>query len=284
MKALITVLVVTYNHRNLLARCLDSILGQKTDFPFQVLIVDDASTDGTSSIVLEYESRYDNVRAIIRPSNLGVARNIGDAYGEIDTDYFIITEGDDYWTDDKKLQIQLAALNSHPECIFCAHKTVVTSVDGVRAGCIGPDIDAPEKVFSFRRAPFCHTSSRLYRNFLRKLSDSDRHFIWRDTYIHYVALDMGPMVYMNREMSVYNQTGNGIWTSQGLEKQEESSRVEAFIVDQHLKFRHTYELRKRYLPESPRRVFALTFPFGKKWEIRMSMDRLPVRRCTETRT
>lgn len=281
MNPLITVLVVTYNHKELLSRCLDSILCQKTDFQFKVLIADDASTDGTSSIVREYESRYENVEAIIRPHNLGVAKNIGAAYGEIDTDYFIITEGDDYWTDDNKLQIQFNALKLHPECVFCAHKTLVTNADGEKVGRLGPDIDVAEKVYSFRRAPFCHTTSRLYRNFLRELSEDDRHFIWRDTYIHYVALDRGPMVYLNREMSVYNMTGNGIWTSQKQEQQEESNRLEAFIADQHLKFRHTYELRKRYLPESPRRVFAFTLPFGKKWKMRLSMDRLPVRCCKE---
>ena len=282
MKALVTVLVVTYNHKGSLARCLDSILCQKTDFPFQILIADDASTDGTSSIVKEYENRYDNVRAIIRPNNIGVAKNIGEAYGEIDSDYFIITEGDDYWTDDKKLQIQLTALKLHPECIFCAHKTAVTNADGIRVGCVGPSIDASEKVYMFHRAPFCHTSSRLYRNFLRELSEEDRCFIWRDTYIHYVALDRGAMIYLNREMSVYNMTGNGIWTSQKQRMQEESNRLEAFIVDQHLKFRHTYELRKRYLPESPRKILAVTFPFCKKWKIRLSIDRIPVKRNQRT--
>lgn len=274
MNGLVTVLVVTYNHKGLLRRCLDSILRQKVDFRFRVIIADDASTDGTSDIVREYAARYDNIEPIIRPVNLGVARSIGDAYNLIATPYFIITEGDDYWVDDLKLQKQIVALKAHPECSFCAHRTRIVNCVGETIGTVGPELGAKEKVFVLRKAPFCHTTSRLYRNFLPELSDEDRHFIWRDTYIHYAALDRGPMVYLNEEMSVYNITGEGVWTSRSEKEQSESNRLEAFQADQFLGFRHTLILRKKYLPEEPRRLFSMAVPLNRKWKIRFSMDRI----------
>lgn len=278
MNALVTVLVVTYNHRNLLRRCMESILRQKTDFPFKVLVADDASTDGTSDIVRDFAARRENVEALVRTENLGVAGNIGTAYGMIDTDFFILTEGDDYWIDDDKLQLEVDALRSHPECVFCAHRTRVVDKDGNVKGAIGPCLNRDERVYGFRKAPFCHTTSRLYRNFLKSMSEDERLFIWRDTYIHYAALDRGPMVYLNREMSVYNVTGSGIWTSRSPEEQAKSNQLEAFLADQFLQFRHTMELRKRYLPESPRRYFSLTLPYGRKWKFRISLDRISSRR------
>ena len=274
MKVPVTVLVVTYNQSGLVARCMDSILSQKTSFPFRVLVVDDASTDGTSDIVRGYASRNDNVEAVVRPANLGAAKNIGEAYGRIDTDFFILTEGDDFWIDGGKLQLEMDALSTHPECVFCAHRTRVLDKDGRVAGTIGPTLKCDEKVYEFRKAPFCHTTSRLYRNFLRSMSEADRMFVWRDTYLHFAALDRGPMVYLNREMSVYNFTGNGIWTSRSPEEQARSNQAEACMSDQFLGFRHTMELRRRYLPESPRRLFSLSLPYSRKWKVRLSLERI----------
>ena len=274
MTATVTVLVPTYNHKDVLSRSLDSILCQKTDFDFDVLVVDDASTDGTSDVVREYGSRYGNIKAVVREKNLGVARNIGTAYGMIDSEFFIITEGDDYWTDDRKLQLEVDALRAHPQCIFCAHRTKIVDNDGKKVGVIGPDLEVAEKVCNFKKAPFCHTSSRLYRNFLKSMTEKERLFVWRDTYIHYAALDKGPMVYLNREMSVYCWTGEGIWTSRSSSDQADSNRTEAFLSDQFLGFSHTLELRKKYLPERPRRLFSLSLPYSRKWKIRFSVDRV----------
>ena len=86
-KPLVTVVVPTYNHRSCIGRCLDSILEQETDFPIRLLVLDDASTDGTSDIVREYSAKDDRVVAVIREKNLGAIANTKTEIKKLSTTY-----------------------------------------------------------------------------------------------------------------------------------------------------------------------------------------------------
>ncbi len=124
----VSIICNTYNHGSYIRDALEGFVMQKTDFPFEVLVHDDASPDNTSDIIREYEAKYpDIIKPIYQTENL---RKKGVLYSRVYQDpringkYVAICEGDDYWTDPEKLQKQYDFLENNPEYTMCACSTV----------------------------------------------------------------------------------------------------------------------------------------------------------------
>lgn len=127
----ISVIVLTYNHAKYIRQALDSILKQKTTFCYEILVGDDASTDGTSEIVKEYAERFPNViRAFIRERNLGATKNLYDLFQHANGRYIANCEGDDYWSVPDKLQRQVNFLETHPDYSACTHNCLQVNENG----------------------------------------------------------------------------------------------------------------------------------------------------------
>ena len=119
-ECLVSVLCTTYNHEKYIRQCLDSMVGQKTDFPFEIIVRDDCSTDSTGDIIREYGEKYPGkvIPFILEfnhfsrgLTNDSFAKMFGMARGK----YIAICEGDDFWTEPEKLQVQTDYLEAHPE-------------------------------------------------------------------------------------------------------------------------------------------------------------------------
>ncbi len=120
MEKKVTVVCVTYNQEAYIRQALDGMLMQKTDFPYEILVGDDASTDGTAAVIREYAEKYpDKITAVLREKNIGAGKNSTDLYARIRTPYVAVCDGDDYWIDENKLQKQVDFLEAHPECGLC---------------------------------------------------------------------------------------------------------------------------------------------------------------------
>lgn len=118
----VSVIVITYNHSQYIKQCLDSILMQKTGFRFEVLVGDDASSDGTQDILRDYAQRYPGIfQMILREENLGPTKNAYDLFQRARGRYLAHCEGDDYWTDENKLQLQYEVMESRPDLSACTH-------------------------------------------------------------------------------------------------------------------------------------------------------------------
>jgi glycosyltransferase involved in cell wall biosynthesis len=120
-----TVLLVTYNHAPYIAQAIDSVLAQETQFPFEVLISEDCSTDGTRAIVEAYQRRYpDRIHLLLSETNRNdnevIARGIRAARGEI----IAYLDGDDWWTARHKLQAQVAFLERNRSSAMCYHSVL----------------------------------------------------------------------------------------------------------------------------------------------------------------
>lgn len=116
MVNLITVVVATYNQEDTIARTLDSILMQECHVPFEILIGEDHSTDGTLAVCEDYQRRYPGiVRVMANPKNKGVTANYFDCLMAARGRYIADCAGDDFWTDPKKLEKQVSILEAHPE-------------------------------------------------------------------------------------------------------------------------------------------------------------------------
>ena len=126
----VSVLVITYNQENYIAQALDSILSQKVDFSYEVIVGEDASSDRTPVIIKEYFRKYPKIlKPILRRNNIGAARNAYELCQLARGEYLAFCEGDDYWLSEYKLQMQVDFLNKHRDFIGCYNRCVLVDKD-----------------------------------------------------------------------------------------------------------------------------------------------------------
>lgn len=114
---LVSVKMITYNHAPYIAQAIEGVLQQKTNFPIELVIGEDCSTDGTREIAFEYQKKYpDVIRVITSDRNVGGGKNSRRTTKACRGKYVAFCEGDDYWHNPHKLQKQVDYLESHPEC------------------------------------------------------------------------------------------------------------------------------------------------------------------------
>lgn len=122
---LVSVLIITYQHEAYIAGCIESVLEQQTNFPFEIIIGTDCSPDGTDAIVREYADKYPQmIRAIFRERNLGALGNSRDILSRMRGKYLAVCDGDDQWSDPLKLQKQVGFLEANPDFVL-----VYTDID-----------------------------------------------------------------------------------------------------------------------------------------------------------
>ena len=223
----VSVLCATYNHEEYLRQTLDSFVNQKTDFPFEVLVNDDASTDSTGDIIREYAARYPEIiRPFYQTENLYSRRiNLYDVvfFPACRGEYIAVCEGDDYWNDPEKLQLQVYWLDAHPEYSACVHNS------------IGRFTDQPDKVLfaqdGDRDIPFeqvvqgmshaYHTSSILARREFILNPPDYRDVAYHQGYFTDYAVGVrlglsGKVRFLDRCMSVYRIGSNPSAWSKGV--------------------------------------------------------------------
>lgn len=174
-KIVVSVCCLCYNHEKYIRQALDSILSQKTNFPFEIIVHDDASRDRSVAIIREYQEKYPGIiRPIFQKENQysrGASISRDFLYPAAKGEFIAITECDDFWCDDNKLQKQIDALRANPDCIFCAHQTQLSREDGSILGKIIPATLLPagmvphkNLVRMLEEGEQFHTSSRMARS------------------------------------------------------------------------------------------------------------------------
>lgn len=120
---MLSVIIISYNQEKYIKEAIDSVINQKTEYSYEILLADDCSPDNTKKILEEYGKKYPELIKILpRPKNLGANNNIMDAYLNSKGKYIAILEGDDYWCDENKIQIQVDFLEENPEYIAISHR------------------------------------------------------------------------------------------------------------------------------------------------------------------
>ena len=132
MTPLVAIRCITYNHEPYIRDALEGFVMQKTDFPFVAVVHDDASTDGTADIIREYAAKYPHIIKPIYETENQYSKGDGsmpimmnNAVVATGAKYIAHCEGDDYWTDQFKLQKQVDFLESHPKYSMCFHNCIV---------------------------------------------------------------------------------------------------------------------------------------------------------------
>jgi glycosyltransferase involved in cell wall biosynthesis len=114
---LVSVKMITYNHAPFIVQAIESVLHQITNYPFELVIGEDCSTDGTREIVFEYQKKHpDIIRIITSDANVGMKNNSMRTMKACKGKYLAFCEGDDYWHNPHKLQKQVDYMESHPDC------------------------------------------------------------------------------------------------------------------------------------------------------------------------
>lgn len=113
---IVSILMPTYNHERYISQAIESVLAQKTSYPYELLIHDDCSTDSTLAIAQNYATKHpDKIKIFTEEENQGLLKSYKRLIEQSNGKYLAILESDDYWLDENKLQIQIDFLESNSD-------------------------------------------------------------------------------------------------------------------------------------------------------------------------
>ena len=169
---LVTVCCMSYNHADFIREAIDSFLMQETSFPFEILVHDDASTDGSEKIVLEYVEKYPGIIRVVTQTKNQYSKSglmlFNFLFSKINAKYIALCEGDDYWTDRTKLQKQVQFLEDHPEYVI----TYTNSQPFNEKGLLNIDFGGAKRDVSadeLKKGIPMYTLTTCFRNVIREI-------------------------------------------------------------------------------------------------------------------
>lgn len=212
---LVTIQCLTYNHEKYIRKCLDGFVMQKTNFRFEAIVHDDASTDGTANIVREYADKYPDIIKPIFETENQYSKSDGSLnrimYEHTLGKYVALCEGDDYWTDPYKLQKQVDYMENHPEYAMCfTGAKVLAEIDNGHAD-LFRDLETREysgdEIISSWIVPTCTV---LYK--IGVTIPIDKRFIVGDNVTFLSCAKFGKIHCISEQTAVYRQNAGG-WTA-----------------------------------------------------------------------
>jgi glycosyltransferase involved in cell wall biosynthesis len=222
--------MITYNHERFITKAIESVLAQRTSFPIELVIGDDASTDDTSRHIEVLEAQAPEViRTLIRPTNIGMHRNLEGVLEECRGEFVAFLEGDDYWTSDEKLQLQADVLRVRDNAVGVIHPVTIVDSLGGETGTIYPEKVTTEiGTQELLKENIIPTASvMIRRDALVSLPDSYRKLKMRDWPMWVFASLHGPWLCFPKVMAAYRVHDGGAWSSlSGAERRD--SVIELF--------------------------------------------------------
>ena len=226
---IVSVWLLTFNHKNFFEISIKSILSQKTNFDYEIVIGDDCSSDGTRDIVFKYyKSNPSKVRLILSKKNyweeFGPVLSL-ELYKSCRGKYIATCEGDDYWTDPYKLQKQVDYLEANPDCSICTHWVKTKKENGepfdeeLVSGRIRPQIINSNNMFinngreTLKGIPFMSLSIVARKKCFEFTSKIIKEIPGGDNAIWVNALEHGYAYCIPEYMGVYRKHGTSTWSS-----------------------------------------------------------------------
>ena len=230
---LVSISCITYNHTKYIRKCLDGFLMQRTNFEFEILIHDDASTDSTANIIKEYVALHPNIiKPIYQIENqyskgqrgINIKYNFPRCQGK----YIALCEGDDYWTDPLKLQKQVDFLEGNKEYTGCFHYTQTIKENGESGRMYGQnsnkvDFNAED---TFSTLALFHTSSFVFLRSALELPIWLSKVVSGDMALFSIIASKGKLRCLPEIMSVYRKHEGGITNTPNILDNYHSQRIE----------------------------------------------------------
>jgi len=207
---IVSICCITYNHASYIRECLDGFLMQKTTFPIEILIFDDASIDHTQEIIKDFARKDTRIKTFLQIENQWSKGK----YGLIDWlfprargKYIALCEGDDYWTDPYKLQKQVDFLEANPKMSAVVHPSKIINVLKKIESTTERNLPVKLKYQHILSSRKFHTNSIVFKseimqNFITGVYSGDRA-------MYFLCMANGPIGFINEIMSVYRVTGTG---------------------------------------------------------------------------
>ncbi len=236
-KPLVSICMITYNHESYIAQAIESVLMQQTDFEFELVIGEDCSTDGTRALVRDFSQRYpERIRLVLPERNLGMMNNFVATLNTCHGQYIATLEGDDYWTDQNKLQTQVNFLRNQTECVICFHDAKVVYEDGSKEPHIYPPNGQKEisTLDDLLASNFIPTCSVVFKNGLIKEFPKWYYELKiGDWPLHILNAQYGKIGYVQKEMAVYRVHSKG-----GFSGMDELVRAETSLDTREIVYKH----------------------------------------------
>jgi glycosyltransferase involved in cell wall biosynthesis len=271
----LSVMMITYNQEQYLRQALDSVLMQKVNFEYEVVIGEDNSTDSTRQILLEYAQKHpDKIRLILRDQNIGVIRNFFSTLEACKGQYIALLEGDDYWTCDRKLQTQVDYLDARPDYVICSHNAVVHYQDGRKPDFrfVRPDQPETTELAQLLVDNVIPTCSAVYRRTAMILPPPDWVYDLKmaDYPLHVLTAQHGKIGYINEVMGVYRLHGGGVYSqTETVNRIQNSVKCfRAFLTGLEPRFRRAVKLNLA------RKLWALGFEYEARGQRMLAMRTL----------
>lgn len=225
---IVSIKCTAYNHEKYIRETLEGFIMQKTNFRFEAIVHDDASTDNTADIIREYAEKYPDIIKPIYETENQYSKKDGSLLRIMNKaskgKYIALCEGDDYWTDPYKLQKQVDFLEGHPDYVMCSHRYKVYHQNNSsfedkiipNISCNGPRTYTLNDLIKGKW--LAHTLTVLYRRDAFDLNYYMKYKIRLDVVLYYLLLKKGKGVLLDDVMAVYRVHSGGVWSR--LQEQE----------------------------------------------------------------
>lgn len=221
---LASVIMPVFNEEKTVAQAIESALFQQTDFDFELIVIDDGSSDATPKIVERYTAAFPNVRTLVNNQRSGKGTSVIRGYAAARGKYFHVLDGDDLFLSWNKLAIQVEFLEKNEDFFAVGHNTAILYPDDSLAfirSAIEPQVYEYSECIA--NGLYCHTSSYLFRKLGHNLPDyfmkepmrGDTALFFYHAYNHKTKVMYFPDV-----ASIYNFHGSGLWSGLSVEERD----------------------------------------------------------------
>ncbi len=218
---MVSICCITYNQEKYIAEALEGFLMQKTDFNYEIIIGDDCSTDGTRNIIEDYCERFPGkIQLLIKEANGGAVKNILRTLIKGNGKYIAMCDGDYYWTDSRKLQMQVDFMENHPDSSICCHYSRVIDEHGT----LVYQSTAPVRMeFTYEDVLLGKKDETRVCTMMMRNSDHLKHISKQDWFyqvysadtffkLYILAHQKGKIYVLPEVMAVYRLHREGVWS------------------------------------------------------------------------
>ena len=241
--------MITYKHEKYLKQAIESVLNQKTNFDFELIIANDNSPDNSNSIIKEIRNTHVNgfrINYLNNNTNMGMMPNFVNALKKCNGQYIALCEGDDYWIDEYKLQKQVDFLDQNTDYSICYHLAQVEENDLLISDEITLKKNQTTTIKDLSKGNYMHTCTVMYRNKLfKKFPKYFENAPVGDYYLHMLNSRYGKIYCINEIMSVYRVHPESYWSSK-----EQLERTKIWInflenIKQNFNYRVQYDIQEQ---------------------------------------
>lgn len=219
----VSVILTTYNHQDFIGQAIEGVLAQNGEVSFELIILDDVSTDATGEIIETFVARHPGLIRVLRPArNLNSCAETRRAVEQAAGEFIAFLDGDDYWTDPDKLRKQVAFLDENRSFSMCCHDCIIVN----EFGALVSDTYLPGQTIPTVGA-FRHIARHNYvaslspvirRSALMPLPRWADHYEWGDWALYLFAVEHGWIGYIPDKMGAYRRHSGGQCTGMPMEQ------------------------------------------------------------------